>query len=62
MEKVKVLVVKKICCKIEQLRNEMHRVALERGISHPDVLVISQILDQVMNELDKEALIKNRNQ
>jgi hypothetical protein len=54
--------VKKICCKIEQLRNEMHRVALEKGISHPDVIIISQMLDQVMNELDKEALIKNRNQ
>ena len=55
MESVKGLVVKKICCKIERLRNEMHRVALEKGISHPDVLVISQMLDQVMNELDKDA-------
>lgn len=51
---------KKLWCKIEQLRNEMHRVALEKGISHPDVLIISQMLDQVMNELDKKVLVNKQ--
>lgn len=36
--------------KIETLRTIMHTVALEKGISHPDVLRISQTLDIIMNE------------
>lgn len=39
--------------KIEALRQIMHQVALEKGISHPDVLSISQKLDIVLNELYK---------
>ena len=38
-------------CKIECLRQEMHITALEKGISHPDVLTVSQRLDEVINEL-----------
>jgi len=45
-------------CKIEYLRQEMHVTALEKGISHPDVLKISQRLDEVMNELYEVDLIE----
>ncbi|GMB01831.1 aspartyl-phosphate phosphatase Spo0E family protein [Pelosinus sp. IPA-1] len=38
-------------CKIEYLRHEMHVMALEKGISHPDVLFVSQRLDEAINEL-----------
>lgn len=37
--------------KIEMLRERMHEIALEKGISHPDVLVASQKLDKAINEL-----------
>jgi len=43
--------------RIECLRQKMHATALKKGISHPDVLMISQKLDEVMNELYKVKLI-----
>lgn len=43
--------------KIEQLRQEMHVMALEKGRSHPDVLMVSQRLDKAINELYKVVLI-----
>lgn len=36
--------------KIEFLRQMMHEIAIEKGISHPEVLKISQKLDAVLNE------------
>lgn len=38
---------------IEKLRGKMHITALKKGISHPDVLTISQRLDKVINEFYK---------
>ncbi len=49
-------------CKIECLRQRMHVVALEKGISHSDVLEISRILDQAINEYYKTSWKqKNKN-
>ncbi|MBP2627955.1 MAG: Sporulation stage 0, Spo0E-like regulatory phosphatase [Firmicutes bacterium] len=45
-------------CKIERLRQEMHVAALEKGISHPDVLMASQRLDEAINELYKLVMIQ----
>ena len=42
-----------LLCKIECLRKEMHVTALENGISHPDVLIVSQRLDEVINTFIK---------
>ena len=42
-----------ICCRIECLRQRMHVTALEKGISHPDVLMISSELDKAINEFYK---------
>jgi len=42
---------------IECLRQKMHATALKKGISHPEVLMISQSLDEVINELYKVELI-----
>lgn len=39
--------------KIEYLRQKMQEIALKKGISHPDVLVVSQKLDEAINELIK---------
>lgn len=50
---------KKLWCKIEYLRKKMHVTALEKGISHPDVLIVSQRLDEVINQLYKIGLIEN---
>jgi hypothetical protein len=36
--------------KIEILRRKMNKIALEKGISHPDVLQVSQTLDQILNQ------------
>lgn len=45
-------------CQIEYLRQEMHVKALEKGIAHPDVLMVSQMLDEVINELYNGDLIQ----
>jgi len=42
--------VENLRCKIECLRQRMHVTALEKGISHPEVLIISCELDQLLNE------------
>ncbi|MBC8016578.1 MAG: aspartyl-phosphate phosphatase Spo0E family protein [Sporomusaceae bacterium] len=42
-------------CKIECLRQRMNATALEKGISHPDVLAASQRLDEAINQLLKLA-------
>ena len=47
-----------LCSKIEELRQQMHVMALERGISHPDVLVVSQKLDEAINELYQLVVIE----
>lgn len=44
--------------KIEYLRKKMHLMALEKGIAHPDVLIVSQRLDQVMNELYRITILE----
>ena len=41
---------KKLLYNIEYLRQEMYVMALENGISHPDVLMVSQKLDEVINK------------
>ena len=44
--------------KIEYLRQEMHITALEKGISHLDVLMISQRVDEMVNEFQNMSLVK----
>jgi hypothetical protein len=36
----------------------MHLTALEKGMSHSEVLMISQKLDEVINEFYKMSLVK----
>jgi len=50
--------VENLCCKIECLRQRMHVTALEKGISHPEVLMISCKLDEVLNEFYRIFLVK----
>jgi len=49
---------KNLLYKIEFLRQKMNVTAPKKGISHPDVLMVSQRLDEVINELYKEEFIK----
>lgn len=44
--------------KTEWLRQRMHEIALEKGISHPEVLMVSQRLDEVINEFYHVDLIQ----
>jgi len=44
--------------KIEYLRRRMHEIALEKGVSHPDVLMVSQRLDEAINEFYNIELIQ----
>jgi len=36
----------------------MHEIALEKGVSHPDVLMVSQRLDEAINEFYNIELIQ----
>lgn len=45
-------------CKIECLRQRMHEIAIDKGISHPDVLIISQRLDELINKFYNVDLIQ----
>lgn len=40
----------KLWRKIEILRQKMHEIALEKGLSHPDVVIASQNLDEAISE------------
>lgn len=44
--------------RIEYLRQKMHVTALEKGISHPEVLKISQQLDEVINKFYNDGRIQ----
>lgn len=44
--------------KIEMLRLKMHEIALEKGITHPDVLMISQSLDKKISEFYNVNLVQ----
>lgn len=48
----------KLLCKIECLRQRMHVTTLEKGISHPSVLKVSQMLDEMINKFYKLDRIK----
>jgi len=50
--------VESLCCKIECLRQRMHVTALEKGISHPEVLMISCKLDELLNDFYKKNLVR----
>lgn len=44
--------------KIEAIRKEMERVAMDQGITHPEVYQLSLQLDQLHNEWQKEYMKK----
>lgn len=44
--------------KIEYLRKEMHKLVLDKGISHPDVLIASQKLDEAISEFYDAEMIE----
>jgi precorrin-6B methylase 1 len=54
----KEFVMENLCYKIEYLRQEMHVTALKKGISHPEVLMVSQRLDEVISEFYKFAFMQ----
>ena len=56
--KRKEFVMNRLWCKIEILRRRMYEMGLKKGISHPDTLMASQRLDEVINELYKSVLIQ----
>ena len=45
--------------KLEYLRQLMHATALEKGISHPDVLLASQRIDEAVNDFYNVSTSKN---
>ena len=48
-----IIVMRILWDQLESLRQDMHVAILEKGISHPEVLVVSQRLDEVINRLFK---------
>ena len=50
MKKRKNYVMENLLYRIEYLRQRMHVTAIEKGISHSDVLMVSQMLDEAINE------------
>ena len=57
-ENRKVFVMQNSVSRVECLREMMHITAFNKGISHPDVLVISRRLDEAINGLYKVDLIE----
>ena len=57
-ENRKVFVMESSVSRVECLRQMMHITAFNKGMSHPDVLVISRKLDQAINSLYKVDLIE----
>jgi hypothetical protein len=49
---------KSIRVEIERLRRIMHVVARNKGITHPEVLKVSSLLDQKLNEYNRMLLMK----
>lgn len=50
-----------LMAKIEQLRIELGRLVLKYGIHSPQVLVMSQQLDEVLSQYYKKVLNKESN-
>ena len=46
--------------RVECLRQMMHITAFNKGVSHPDVLVISRRLDEAINDLYKVELVEKK--
>ena len=46
--------------KIEAIRKEMEKVAMDQGITHPQVYELSLQLDQLHNQWQKEHMKKKR--
>jgi len=44
--------------RVECLRQMMHITAFNKGVSHPDVLIISRKLDEAINSLYKVDLVE----
>lgn len=44
-------------CKIERLRQKLHITTLQKPLTHPDVLRVSQRLDEVINKHCKLPII-----
>lgn len=44
---------KLLMMKLELLREEMNRIALEKGITNPQVLLLSQEIDNIHNQLNE---------
>lgn len=57
-ENRKVSVMENSVSRVECLRQMMHITAFNKGMSHPDVLIISQKLDEAINSLYKVDLIE----
>jgi len=57
-ENRKVFVMQNSVSRVECLRQMMHITAFNKGVSHPDVLVISRRLDEAINGLYKVDLIE----
>ncbi|WCN36587.1 aspartyl-phosphate phosphatase Spo0E family protein [Aneurinibacillus uraniidurans] len=45
--------IEELLAKIEALRKILHSLAAEKGISDPEVLTASQMLDALLNEYEK---------
>lgn len=49
----------KLYIKVESLRQKMHNTASRKGIAHPRVLRISQLLDKRLNQYTKNYMKRN---
>lgn len=47
--------------KIERVRNEMVRVGMREGLSHPSTVKLSQELDELLNQLERQKREENNN-
>ncbi len=44
---------KQVLARLEELRTELERLVAEKGLEHPEVLALSQQIDEALNEYNR---------
>ncbi len=51
---------KQLLARLEQLRAALEQLVVEKGLEHPDVLTLSQQIDEALNEYNRLTAPRRR--
>ena len=51
---------KQLLARLEELRGALERLVVEKGLDHPDVLNVSQQIDEALNEYNRLTARRKR--